>query len=75
MAPRTFNEKVNWRKLYQRLDLHVEAADKLRSKVLAKRLAPSLSVPEVLWEGASFVGLDPSALPGRSVIKATTVVR
>lgn len=49
--PRTFNEKVGWRKLYQHEKEHVVMSDKLASKVMVRGLSPELNVHEVLWQG------------------------
>lgn len=51
--PRTFNEKVNWRILYDRRDRIVAACDKLRMKELARAAypGPDLRIPETYWFG------------------------
>jgi hypothetical protein len=51
--PRTFNEKVNWRILYDRRDRIVAACDKLRMKEMARATYPGaqLRIPETYWYG------------------------
>jgi hypothetical protein len=56
--PVTYNEKLNWLKIFYRNDLMVQCADKLqvRNYVINKGL--SIILNEVLWEG-----VDPSQIP------------
>ncbi|HET6732823.1 ATP-grasp fold amidoligase family protein [Mycobacterium sp.] len=51
--PRTFNEKVNWRILYDRRDRIVAACDKMRMKAMARAayLGADLRIPETYWYG------------------------
>jgi len=51
--PRTFNEKVNWRILYDRRDRIVAACDKMRMKEMARAAYPGtqLRIPETYWYG------------------------
>lgn len=51
--PRTFNEKVNWRILYDRRDRIVAACDKMRMKEMARAAYPGaqLGIPETYWYG------------------------
>jgi hypothetical protein len=51
--PRTFNEKVNWRVLYDRRDRIGAVCDKLRMKEMARAAYPGddLRIPETLWYG------------------------
>lgn len=51
--PRTFNEKVNWRILYDRRDRIAAACDKLRMKEMARAAhpGPELRIPETYWTG------------------------
>ena len=52
--PRTFNEKVNWRILYDRRNRIVDACDKLRMKEMARAAypGPELRIPTTYWFGA-----------------------
>ncbi|GAA1662812.1 hypothetical protein MMUR_40880 [Mycolicibacterium murale] len=51
--PTTFNEKVNWRILYDRRDRIAAACDKLRMKQMARAAYPGtdLLIPETFWAG------------------------
>lgn len=51
--PQTFNEKVNWRILYDRRERIVAACDKMRMKEMARAAYPGseLRIPEILWSG------------------------
>ena len=51
--PRTFNEKVNWRILYDRRDRIVAVCDKMRMKEMARAAYPGaqLRIPETYWYG------------------------
>jgi hypothetical protein len=52
-APRTFNEKVNWRIINDRRDRIVAACDKLRMKEMARAAYPGadLRIPATYWAG------------------------
>jgi TupA-like ATPgrasp len=50
-APRTFNEKIAWRKLHQKDPRFPVFADKLRVKDEVARLAGAQYVIETLWSG------------------------
>jgi len=70
-SPRTFNEKLQWLKLYDRRPEYVGLVDKLgareyvEARVGASHLIPLLGV----WDGAD--AIDFSALPARFVLKCT----
>lgn len=51
--PRSFNEKVNWRILYDRRDRIVAACDKMRMKEMARAAYPGtqLRIPQTYWFG------------------------
>jgi len=51
--PRTFNEKVNWRIMYDRRDRIVAACDKMRMKEMARAAypGPELRIPHTYWFG------------------------
>jgi hypothetical protein len=70
IRPRTFNEKVNWRILFDRRPLLVQACDKLAMKEHARRLAPGLvRVPETFWSGTDLTELAGLHLPEHWVLK------
>ena len=68
--PRTFNEKVNWRILYDRRDRIVAACDKMRMKEMARAAYPGaqLRIPETyrygtdLRDAPDLAGLPPWVL-------------
>lgn len=49
--PKTFNEKVNWRKLYQRDPLFTIFADKIEVKDRLRKLIDSSYLIPTLWQG------------------------
>ncbi len=57
-TPKTFNEKINWRKLYQRDKRFTAYADKIAVKPLIASLVGERYVIETLWTGA-----DAAAIP------------
>jgi hypothetical protein len=50
--PRTFNEKVNWRKLYQRDERFIAFSDKIAAKGEVARLVGDRHIIRSLWTGA-----------------------
>ena len=70
-APLTFNEKIQWRKLYDRNSLFTEIADKVAVKQYVDSKNTVAKVPKILWQGKSLLQLaDFSQLPDSYVIKA-----
>jgi hypothetical protein len=69
--PRRYNEKVLWRKLFDRNPLFVTFTDKLANKGYLARCCPDLPTAEVLWVGndAAMIPADVRARP--IVIKAS----
>lgn len=53
--PRTFNEKVNWRILYDRRERIAAACDKMRMKEMARAAYPGedMLIPETYWSGTN----------------------
>jgi hypothetical protein len=71
--PKGFNEKLQYKKLYDRTPLLTVAADKILSKDYAKSLTPEIYIPRTLWSGNSVTDLDLldlSILPSDYVFKA-----
>lgn len=71
--PVTFNEKLQLKKMYDRNKVLSVAADKLKSKLFVKDIAPELYIPRTIWEAASVAELDNlnlSELPNNYVYKA-----
>ena len=68
-VPKSFNEKVNWRKLHSKKDIFVLMADKLRSKKYVQEICEDIAVMENIWIGNDIESLDYSELPEDYVIK------
>ncbi len=68
--PVAFNEKLNWRCLYDRRELLASTCDKLAMKDwAAAHGGPGLRIPETLWSGADLGELTGVDLPDRWVLK------
>ena len=67
--PKTFNEKNNWRKLYDRKDIYTLMVDKYRVKgVIAERVGEKHAIPLLgVWEDPGDIDFD--ILPNRFVLK------
>ena len=68
--PHSFNEKVQWRKLYDRRDEFPILVDKLRVKEFVSIKVPEVIVPKVYRSGAKLTDLHLSELVPPYVIKA-----
>ncbi|EOA8958030.1 ATP-grasp fold amidoligase family protein [Vibrio harveyi] len=68
--PSSFNEKLQYRKLYDRNELLPILADKIESKKYVAKIVPSVYIPEIIWSGDDFHSIDFSELPSDYVIKA-----
>lgn len=72
-SPKTFNEKLQVKKLKDHSDKLTVAADKIASKMFVKNLAPELHIPKTLWSAGSLdelEQLDLKQLPSDYVFKA-----
>ena len=67
--PRTYNEKVNWRVLYDRRPEIAWTCDKLASKRKAEEACPSIRIPEVYWSGTDLGELTSVDLPDEWILK------
>ncbi len=65
--PKTFNEKLNWRIIYDRRELLQFSCDKLYTKGLAAK--QDIRSPRVLWSGTDLAELTKLELPARWVLK------
>lgn len=68
--PLTFNEKINWRKIYDRNDLYTLMVDKYQAKnIIAKKLGSNeYTVPLIkVWDNPGDIEL--SSLPEKFVLK------
>ena len=69
--PQSFNEKLNWLKLYDRNPLYTQLADKYRVKqIVADKIGTKYVVPNYgVWK--RFDDIDFESLPNQFVLKAT----
>lgn len=68
--PRTFNEKLSWRMVFDRRDLLKPTCDKLAMKELARTRAGDLvRIPEVFWTGTDLSEVENLDLPEHWVLK------
>ena len=69
--PTTFNEKINWRKIYDRDPLYTSLSDKIAVKTYLSKKNLNLVIPKVLWEGTDLSDIENlDNLPSSYVIKA-----
>lgn len=68
--PKTFSDKVQWRKLYDRRSIFTTLADKLAVKEYVKSMCAEVFVPKLIWSGESLMDLNVQCLPNKYVIKA-----
>lgn len=67
--PTTFNEKVNWRIIFDRRDEIAWTCDKLQMKEHAALRCPSILIPKTLWSGVDLEELRGLRFPARWVLK------
>ena len=69
--PKTYNEKINWLKLFDRNPLYTRLADKATVKdYVASRIGESYCIPTIgIYD--SFEEINFNALPDKFVIKST----
>ena len=69
--PRTFNEKLQWLKLYDRKDIYTSMVDKYEAKlIVAEAIGKEYIIPTIgIYE--RFDDIDFSKLPNRFVMKCT----
>jgi hypothetical protein len=58
MNPRSFSEKMQWRKLFDRNDAFPIFCDKLATRAFASQVVPDLDAAKLYWTGE-----DPRAIP------------
>lgn len=69
--PQTYNEKLNWIKLYDRNPLFVDCADKFTVRDYIAKLGYSNILNDLYWEGYNPEEIPFDSLPSAFVIKAT----
>jgi hypothetical protein len=67
--PRSFNDKVQWRKLFDRNRLFPCFVDKLAVRTYVGQRAPSVKFSQILWTGSDPGAVPYADLPERFVIK------
>ncbi len=70
-APKTFNEKLQWLKLYNRKPEYTKMVDKYEAKKIAERILGKEYVIPTLGVWDRFEDIDFSTLPDRFVLKTT----
>lgn len=68
--PRNYNEKILWRKIFDRNPLFGRLSDKLEAKHFFRQNCPDLGIVEVLWEGERAEDI-PDKILKRSVVVKT----
>ena len=67
--PKTFNEKLQWLKLYNRKDIHTAMVDKIAAKDFVNDVIGEKYVVKTLGVWSCFDDIDFDALPDRFVLK------
>ena len=67
--PRSFNEKLLWRKVFDRDPRFAPMTDKLAAREIVGKLAPKLETPKLFWVGDHPEELPPDVLKKPCVIK------
>lgn len=70
-APKTFNEKLQWLKLYNRKPEYTKMVDKYEAKKIAERILGKEYVIPTLGVWDRFEDIDFSTLPDRFMLKTT----
>ena len=67
--PRTYVEKILWRKLFDRNPQFITFTDKLARKAYIAKRAPMLPMPKTLWTGLSIDEAPPALQAGPVIVK------
>lgn len=70
--PKTYNEKLNWLKLYYRDDLMPLCADKYEARGYIEKSGYGKYLPKLYWHGTSVDEIPFESLPESFVIKSTS---
>ena len=68
--PRRYNEKMFWRKVFDRNPTFVDRSDKLASKEYVAKTTPSIRCPATLWTGTVGAEIPDEAFEHPVVVKA-----
>lgn len=71
-SPRTYNEKLNWLKLYYRNELMPKCADKFQAREYITGKGYGEFLPKLYWHGDSPNEIPFDTLPNSFVIKSTS---
>lgn len=69
--PKTFNQKLQWLKLYDRDPIHTDMVDKYEAKLLASKIIGNEHIIPTYGVWDRFEDIDFSTLPDQFVLKAT----
>lgn len=69
--PRSFNEKVNWRIVYDRRPVLPVLSSKVLSKDYVRSVCPEVRIPRTLWHGDRLEDLRTLDVHGQWVLKAS----
>lgn len=67
--PRSYVEKMLWRKIFDRDPRFVTFTDKLASKAYIAERAPTLPIPRTLWTGTDIAEAPAALLAGPAIVK------
>jgi hypothetical protein len=67
--PRSFNEKLLWRKVFDRNPLYGTMTDKLAARDFVRQLVPELHHPRVFWSGDKIADMPADILNSPCVLK------
>lgn len=68
--PRTYSERIQWRKVFDHNPDFVTFSDKLAGKEYIRRTCPELAVPRTLWVGTRIEDAPAELLAGDVAVKA-----
>ena len=68
-VPRSYHERLLWRKIVDRNPLFVTLTDKLAAKAHIRNACPDLKLPATLWAGSDPAAIPPALLAGDVVVK------
>ena len=67
--PRSFNEKLLWRKVFDRDPRYGPMTDKLAARDIVRAVVPEVATPEIFWSGDTPEDLPPEILQQPCVLK------
>jgi hypothetical protein len=68
--PRSYTDRIQWRKVFDRNPIFVSLADKLAAKNYIALRCPDLALPKTLWTGTRIEDAPGELLAGDVVVKA-----